>query len=217
MWDIMVKGGWLMVPILMCSVIALAITLERFYSLRDSKIHPQEFVSKIKKLLNERKISEAIAICSNTFSPISRIIETGILKSDSCRDEIKEAIEHAGKRESSHLHRYLAVLATIVGIAPLLGLLGTVTGMIKAFQVIAMKGVGHPTALAGGISEALITTAAGLVVAIPTLVAHNYFFKKANGYILDMENTSMELLDILGKDQKEHDGKVLRLQEEGNR
>ncbi|MGA1874321.1 MAG: MotA/TolQ/ExbB proton channel family protein [bacterium] len=130
---------------------------------------------------------------------------------------MKEAIEHAGKRESSNLHRYLAVLATIVGIAPLLGLLGTVTGMIKAFQVIAMRGVGHPTALAGGISEALITTAAGLVVAIPTLVAHNYFFKKANGYILDMENTSMELLDILGKDQKEHEGNVFRLQEEGNR
>ena len=151
-------------------------------------------------MFNQRKINEAIAICSNSFSPISRIMETGILKIGSCRDEIKEAIEHAGKRESSNLRKYLAVLATIAGISPLLGLLGTVTGMIKAFQVIAVKGVGHPTALAGGISEALITTAAGLVVAIPTLVAHNYFFKQANSYILEMENTSMELLDILGKD-----------------
>ena len=200
MWDFIIKGGWLMAPILLCSVIALAITIERFYNLREPKIHPQDFVTKMKKLLNERKINEAIAICSNSFSPISRIMETGILKIGSCRDEIKEAIEHAGKKESSNLRKYLAVLATIAGISPLLGLLGTVTGMIKAFQVIAVKGVGHPTALAGGISEALITTAAGLVVAIPTLVAHNYFFKQANSYILKMENTSMELLDILGKD-----------------
>lgn len=200
MWSVIVKGGWLMAPILLCSVIALAITIERFYNLREPKIHPQDFVTKMKKLLNQRKINEAIAICSNSFSPISRIMETGILKIGSCRDEIKEAIEHAGKRESSNLRKYLAVLATIAGISPLLGLLGTVTGMIKAFQVIAVKGVGHPTALAGGISEALITTAAGLVVAIPTLVAHNYFFKQANSYILEMENTSMELLDILGKD-----------------
>ena len=200
MLSFIVKGGWLMAPILLCSVIALAITIERFYNLREPKIHPQDFVTKMKKLLNQRKINEAIAICSNSFSPISRIMETGILKIGSCRDEIKEAIEHAGKRESSHLRKYLAVLATIAGISPLLGLLGTVTGMIKAFQVIAVKGVGHPTALAGGISEALITTAAGLVVAIPTLVAHNYFFKQANSYILEMENTSMELLDILGKD-----------------
>jgi len=200
MWGFIVKGGWLMAPILLCSVIALTITIERFYNLREPKIHPQDFVTKMKKLLNQRKINEAIAICSNSFSPISRIMETGILKIGSCRDEIKEAIEHAGKRESSNLRKYLAVLATIAGISPLLGLLGTVTGMIKAFQVIAVKGVGHPTALAGGISEALITTAAGLVVAIPTLVAHNYFFKQANSYILEMENTSMELLDILGKD-----------------
>ena len=200
MLSFIVKGGWLMAPILLCSVIALAITIERFYNLREPKIHPQDFVTKMKKLLNQRKINEAIAICSNSFSPISRIMETGILKIGSCRDEIKEAIEHAGKRESSNLRKYLAVLATIAGISPLLGLLGTVTGMIKAFQVIAVKGVGHPTALAGGISEALITTAAGLVVAIPTLVAHNYFFKQANSYILEMENTSMELLDILGKD-----------------
>lgn len=190
-------------PILLCSVIALAIAIERFYSLREPKIHPPDFVNKVKRLLNEEKISEAIAICSNSFSSISKVIEAGILKIDSCRDEIKEAIEHAGKRESSKLHRYLAVLATVAAIAPLLGLLGTVTGMIKAFQVVAVQGVAHPRDLAGGIGEALITTAAGLLVAIPTLVAHNYFFKKANGYILEMENTSMELLDILERERRD--------------
>ncbi len=117
------------------------------------------------------------------------------------KQEIKEAIEHAGKQESSHLQKYLAVLGTIVGVAPLLGLLGTVTGMIEAFDVIALKGAGHPTEIAGGISEALITTAAGLIIAIPTLVVYNYFYKKVNRFILDMENTSMELLDVLSKDQ----------------
>ena len=202
MWDIIVKGGWLMAPILLCSVVALAITIERFYNLRKNRIHPQDFVDKMKKLLNEKKINEAIAICSNAFFPVSRIMETGILKRGKEREEIKEAIEHAGKRESSNLHKYLSVLATIAGITPLLGLLGTVTGMIKAFQVVSIQGVEHPTAMAGGISEALFTTAAGLVVAIPTLVAHNYFFKKANGHVLEMENTSMELLDILEREQK---------------
>lgn len=200
MWNILVKGGWVMIPLVLCSVVSLAITLERFFSLRESKIHPQDFVSKLKRLLNEKKINEAIAICSNSGSPISKIMETGILRIGADRNEIKEAIEHAGKQESSALYRYLTVLATITGVAPLLGILGTVTGMIRTFEVISVQGVGQPTALAGGISEALITTAAGLIIAIPTMVVHNYFFKKAHSYILDMENTSMELLDILRRE-----------------
>jgi biopolymer transport protein ExbB len=197
MIDYLIKGGIIMIPILFCSVIALAITLERFYLLRESRIHPPEFVGKMKKVLNEGKVQEAIAICSHNLWPIAKIMEAGILKREQPREHIKEAIEHAGKRESDKLYRYLAVLATIAIISPLLGLLGTVAGMIKVFQVISIQGVGHPTALAAGISEALITTAAGLVVAIPTLVVHNYFLKKANAYILEMESTSMELLDIL--------------------
>ncbi|MGA1839616.1 MAG: MotA/TolQ/ExbB proton channel family protein [bacterium] len=197
MIDYIIKGGIIMIPILFCSVIALAITLERFYFLRGSRIHPPEFVGKMKKVLNEGKVQEAIAICSHNIWPIAKIMEAGILKREQPREQIKEAIEHAGKKESDKLYRYLAVLSTIAIISPLLGLLGTVTGMIKVFQVISIQGVGHPTALAAGISEALITTAAGLVVAIPTLVVHNYFLKKANAYILEMESTSMELLDIL--------------------
>lgn len=205
MIDYIVKGGIMMVPILCCSVIALAISLERFYSLRESRIHPPEFVAKMKKVLNEDMVQEAIAICSHNVWPIAKIMEAGILKRDQPRDHIKETIEHAGKKEADKLHRYLAVLATIAIISPLLGLLGTVTGMIKVFQIISLQGVGHPTALAAGISEALVTTAAGLVVAIPTLVVHNYFLKKANAYILEMESTSMELLDILEERTREHD------------
>ncbi len=197
MIDYIFKGGMMMIPIMCCSIVALAITIERLYFLRENRIHPPEFVAKMKRVLNENMVQEAIAICSHNLWPISKIMEAGILKRDQPRDHIKEAIEHAGKKESAKLHRYLAVLATIAIISPLLGLLGTVTGMIKVFQVISLQGVGHPTALAAGISEALITTAAGLLVAIPTLVVHNYFLKKANAYILEMESTSMELLDIL--------------------
>ncbi|MGA1796879.1 MAG: MotA/TolQ/ExbB proton channel family protein [bacterium] len=197
MIDYLIKGGIVMIPILACSVIALAIALERFYSLRGVRVHPPEFVTKMKKVLNEGKAQEALAICSNSAWPIARIMEAGILRRDHAREQIKEVIEHAGKKEADKLHKYLAPLATIAIISPLLGLLGTVTGMIKVFEVISLQGVGHPTALASGISEALITTAAGLIVAIPTLVVHNYFLKKANAYILEMESTSMELLDIL--------------------
>lgn len=188
-----------MIPILLCSVLALAISIERLINLSERKIHPPLFLDNLKKLLNEGKAQESLAICANSNCPMARIVEAGIMKRQKNRELVKEAIEHSGKQESSKLHKFLGVLATIASITPLLGLLGTVTGMIKVFQVISLQGVGNPSSLAGGISEALITTAAGLVVAIPTLVAHNFFFKKANKIILDMENTSMELVDILEK------------------
>ena len=189
-----IKGGWVMGPLVFCSVMALAITIERFYSLRESKIHSPEFVTSLKKLLSEGKINEAIDICSHSLFPISKIMEAG-LKINTFREEIiKEAIEDAGKIESGKMQRFLVSLATIATVAPLLGLLGTVTGMIRAFEVVAVIGVGHPKELAGGVAEALITTAAGLIIGIPALVAHNYFCKKADNYISQMETTSMELL-----------------------
>jgi biopolymer transport protein ExbB len=199
MMELLIKGGILMIPIALCSVLALAITIERIINLTLQKVHPPEFIAKIKRLLTQGKVGEAVAICTNTASPIAQIIEAGILKRHQDREHIKEAIEQAGKQQATQLHKYLGVLATIASISPLLGLLGTVAGMIKVFQVISIKGVGNPGALAGGISEALITTAAGLVVAIPTLVVHNYFYKRANRFVLYMENTSLELLDILGE------------------
>lgn len=203
MLNYIIKGGWVMYPLVFCSVLALAVVLERFYSLRESRIHPPDFVTKVKRLLHEGKLNEAIAICGNSPFPISKIIEAGILKIDASHDEIKETIEHTGKKESTKLKKYLTPLATVATVAPLLGLLGTVTGMIKAFEVVATIGVGNPKELAGGVAEALITTAAGLMIGIPALVAYNYFYKKAHGYISDMENTSMELLDILKKDDSQ--------------
>ncbi len=197
MIELISEGGIFMFPILLCSVLALTITIERLINLSERKIHPPELVNKLKKLIGEGKITETLAICANSDCPMAKVVESGIMKRQRPREQVKEAIEHTGKQEASNVHKYLAVLATIASVAPLLGLLGTVAGMIKVFQVISIQGVGNPSALAGGISEALITTAAGLVVAIPTLVTHNYFFKKANRLILEMENTSMELVDIL--------------------
>ena len=197
MIDTIIKGGIVMIPIILCSVIALAIIIERAYSLTSAKVHPSDFVVKIKGLLNSGNINEAITISSSANSPVGRVIEAGILKRNKDREQIKEAIEHTGRQEAHMLNKFLGTLATIASITPLLGLLGTVTGMVKAFSVIATQGVGDPNALAGGISEALITTVAGLTVAIPTLVAHNFFVKRITRFVMEMENTSLELLDIL--------------------
>jgi len=191
------KGGILMIPIGCCSILSLAIIIDRFLHLRESKVLPPSFILEIKTLLNQKKISEALELCQKNWQPVSRILEAGILKHRKSREEIKEAIENVGKQEVGFLERYLDALATIASISPLLGLLGTVTGMIEVFQVISLQGVGDPNALAGGISEALITTAAGLLVGIPTLVFHNYFHKLANTYLLAMEKTSLDVVEIM--------------------
>ncbi|MBN2381533.1 MotA/TolQ/ExbB proton channel family protein [bacterium] len=189
----------MMVPIGLCSILALAIIIDRLLHLRESKILPPSFLNEIKTLLNQKKISEALELCQKTWQPVSRIFEAGILKHRRNREEIKEAIENVGKQEVVFLERYLDALATIASISPLLGLLGTVTGMIEVFQVISLQGVGDPNALSGGISEALITTAAGLLVGIPTLVFHNYFQKRVNHFLLAMEKTSLEVVEILAE------------------
>ncbi len=206
MLELITKGGVLMIPIVGCSVLALAIVIERFINLSEAKIHPPEFVGRLKQLLLQRKVNDAIAICSNTASSIAHVIEVGILKRHQERQQIKEAIEQTGKEEASLLHKNMGTLSTIATISPLLGLLGTVTGMIKVFRVISVEGVGNPWALAGGISEALITTAAGLIVAIPSLIAYNYLYKRANRLVLKMENTSLELLEILVENTRSNTG-----------
>ncbi|MCP4401810.1 MAG: MotA/TolQ/ExbB proton channel family protein [bacterium] len=203
MVDFIIKGGYLILPILLCSVIAVAITIERFINLREDKVIPKDFFNRIKGLLLEGHINEVLSICSKSNKPIAKIIEAGIMKYYFGRDEIKEAIEDAGRHEIAYLEKYLIILSTIAGITPLLGLLGTVWGMIKVFNVISMEGIGQADKLAGGISEALITTAAGLVVAIPTLVFHNFFAERADRLILKMEKSSMELTEILSQGQRD--------------
>ncbi len=201
MWDVIQRGGPIMYIIILCSVLALAVVLERFFQLRMARINTKDFMSKIAATLKRNKIMEAIEMCNNTPGPIAHIMKAGILKHDRPRSEIREAIEDVGVHEVPRLEKNLGVLATIAHIAPLLGLLGTVTGMVRAFQVIQEKATSlypvNPGDLAGGIWEALITTVAGLSVAIPTFVAYNYFVSRVDGFVLDMEKSATDLLNIL--------------------
>jgi biopolymer transport protein ExbB len=155
----------------------------------------------IANILRRNRIVEAVELCDKTPGPIPHILKAGIMKHDRPRQEIREAIEDAGLHEIPRLEKNVAVLATIAHIAPLLGLLGTVTGMVRCFQTIQEKSTTlHPVSpgdLAGGIWEALITTVAGLTVGIPTLVAYNYFVNRVNGFVLDMESSATDLINIL--------------------
>jgi len=194
------EGGILMWPIMLCSVVALAITLERLYSLRRATIDTREFMDTIRTVLRQNRVQEAIELCDQTVGPIARILKAGILKHNRSKEDIREAIEDAGHLEIPRLERYLSGLATCANIAPLLGLLGTVAGMIKAFDQIRNKaGMVNPSDLAEGIGNALITTASGLTVAIPTLVVYNYFISRVDNMVLEMELSSAELVELLTK------------------
>jgi biopolymer transport protein ExbB len=197
MYDFVVKGGVLIIPIALCSIIALAIFLERLWSLRRSRVIPRDFLIEIEDLIRREKIPEAITRCRKDNSSMANIILVGIRNFGKRREIVKEGIEEIGRREAAILERYINVVGTIAAIAPLLGLLGTVFGMIKAFNVISIQGVGNPSSLAGGISEALITTAAGLVVAIPTFVLYRYLANKADALIVEMEENSIRMVDLL--------------------
>lgn len=188
-------------PILLCSVFASAIILEKLWYLHKIKIDTQEFLSNILDKMKRHEIKEALKICDSTDSPVSHILKAGILKYDRTRDQIKEAIEDASLYEIPKLEKNLSILATIAHICPLLGLLGTVTGMIRCFQTIQAKATAFnpvsPGDLAGGIWEALLTTVVGLIVAIPTFVAYNYLVSRINNFILEMEKASTELVNFL--------------------
>jgi len=202
-FDIMHKGGPLMWGIFICSVISVAVFVERMWHLHRARIDTQRFVEGIMTILKRNKIMEAVEICEHTPGPIAYILKAGIMKHDRPRSEIREVIEDAASHEIPRLEKNLGIMATIAHVSPLIGLLGTVTGMIKAFQTIEQKSVvGSPVMpgqLAGGIWEALITTAAGLGLAILTYVAYNYFVSWVNGFIVDMEKSATHLVDVLSE------------------
>ncbi|MFH1380613.1 MAG: MotA/TolQ/ExbB proton channel family protein [Candidatus Omnitrophota bacterium] len=206
MWEIIFKGGPIMGLIILCSMLAFAVFLERMWHLRNAKIDTKKFMQDIAGKVKNNKVMEALDMCNATKGPIARILKSGIMKYDRQRTDIKEAIEDAGVHEVPLLERNLGVLATIAHISPLLGLLGTVVGMLKAFQIIEVKAMSmmpvNPGDLAGGIWEALITTVAGLSVAIPTYVAYNYLVSRVDNFVLDMEKSATELVNILS-DQRE--------------
>jgi biopolymer transport protein ExbB len=201
MWNLIQKGGPLMYLIILCSVLAFAVLLERLFHLYRARINTGKFMDEISDVLRRNRIMEALSLCDKTPGPIARILKAGIMKHDRTRGEIRESIEDAGLHEVPQLERNLGVLATIAHITPLLGLLGTVIGMVRAFQVIQEKATllqpVNPGDLAGGIWEALITTVAGLSVAIPTYVAYNYLVSRVDGFVLDMERSATDLVNVL--------------------
>ncbi|MFA6078348.1 MAG: MotA/TolQ/ExbB proton channel family protein [Candidatus Omnitrophota bacterium] len=201
MWDIVQKGGPMMYLIIMLSVLAVAVIAERIYHLMRARIDANRFMDEITSVLKRNKIIEAIETCNKTPGPIAHIIKAGILKHDRSKPEIKEAVEEAAQLEIPRMEKHLPILATIAHIAPLLGLLGTVTGMIRSFQVIQQKALSmtpvNPGDLAGGIWESLLATVAGLAVAIPTYVAYNYLVSQVDNLVYDMERSATDLVNLL--------------------
>ncbi|HQE76474.1 MAG TPA: MotA/TolQ/ExbB proton channel family protein [Candidatus Hydrogenedentes bacterium] len=205
-FNVIMKGGILMIPIGLCSIVALAIIIERFFSLRRASIDTREFMDTMRQVLRQNRIQDAVEICDEVDAPMARIMRAGILKYNRTKEDIREAIEDAGHLEIPRLERYLSAMATCANIVPLLGLLGTVAGMIKAFaQIQALEGQVSPSDLAEGIGNALVTTAAGLTVAIPTLVAYNYFVTRVENMILEMEISSSELIELLTRHRGERE------------
>lgn len=199
MYDLIMKGGGLIYPIVFCSVMALAIFLQRYYSYFQFQKGNRELNDKLQPLIQERQFKEALDYCQLTDSALSRVYATAFRLAGKPREQVKSVVVEVGMREVAFLERYLGLLGTIATISPLLGLLGTVIGMIRAFNVLAIEGVGTPATLGGGISEALITTAAGLSVAIPTLLMHKYLTGRVDRITLDMEDKALRVVDLVGE------------------
>lgn len=197
MFDLIVKGGIFVYPIILCSIIALAVFIERLWLLRRGRVIPSHFVRQIEDFLRKQKISDALFLCQGDSSSIARIFLAGLKSSGRGMWLVKEAIEERGGREALILEKHVGILSTIANLTPLLGLLGTVSGMIKTFNVISVQGVGNPAPLAGGIAEALISTAFGLCVAIPTLVCFRILKDKAESLIFEMEESSIKITEIM--------------------
>lgn len=192
-WIWFQKGGIVMIPLMLCSIISVAILIEKIITLRRKKVIIPEIISVIENIKSPVDIELALSICEKNTGVFSNIVQIGLKNRNLPKDEMREMFVDQGRQEVRTLERGLGILETIAAIAPLLGLLGTVTGMIEVFDVITTQGVGQAKALAGGISEALITTVVGLFIGIPTLVFYNYFTIKAENLILDIENYSNKL------------------------
>ena len=197
-FEIFLKGGVVMWLILACSVLGLSVVIDRFLVLRKAKINVPAFMVRLRGLIKKKDISRAVSACMEEKSPIANIVRKGLKKYKYGHDRVKDAIENAGKLEISKLEQGLSILATVAGIAPLLGFLGTVTGMITAFMTIEdLAGSANPSDLAGGIWEALITTAFGLIVGIFALAFYNFFLSKVKRLVGDMETVANDVVDTI--------------------
>ena len=202
MLDLLAKGGAVMYFILLLSIIAGAIILERLLYFRKIRVDEEKFIGRLKSAIEKKHYEEALSICDNNESPLSSLMKVGIEHRRYGKREIKDSIMSAANLEIPRLERYLTSLGTIAHISPLLGLLGTVTGNIKAFGVLGNFGsVSDPSLLATGISEALITTAAGIIVSIPAIAFYNYLVSKVNHIIISLENRVNDMVLLLGEDE----------------
>jgi biopolymer transport protein ExbB len=189
------RGGVFMWPLLACSVIGLAAVIERWITLRRAATDTRRFIARVVEDLRRDGVGAAIETCKRTRGPVAAILHTGLLKADQGPSAVEKAIEAAGSIEVSFLQRGLIVMATVANVAPLLGFLGTVSGMIHAFDAIAAADQVSPKLVASGISEALITTEAGLCIAIPVQAFHNYFVSRIDRFIVEMEESALDLVD----------------------
>lgn len=206
LWDFIQKGGIFMYPIILCSIISLTIVMEKFWVLRRSRIVPEGLAASIGELVKEGKTSEASALCYRENTSFSRIALKALRNAGANGELLREVVEETGKIEVKELERYLEGMSTIASVSTLLGLLGTISGMIKIFSVISMEKVVNPGSLAGGISEALYTTAAGLTVAIPTIVAYKYFYSRTRKFATEMEQGIFNIIKIVEAHSEVHRG-----------
>lgn len=207
MLELVKAGGWLMLPIIACSVASLAIIIERLWALQRKRVMPENLVEQVWLIHKQNQLNEVALTKLRENSPLGRILAAGLVNRNHSREVMKESIEEVGRQVVLGLERYLNTLGTIASITPLLGLLGTVIGMIKVFAAIMTAGVGDPAVLAGGISEALITTASGLSVAIPSLMAHRYFIGVVENLVVGMEEQALKMVEVVqGRREKDTEG-----------
>ena len=202
MLEIVQAGGWLMLPIVASSVIAVAIVLERLWTLQTKRVIPSTLTNQVWDWVQKNELDAQRIQAVHSSSPLGQVLATGLAYRHASRDVLKEAIEDAGRHVVHDLERYLNPLGTIAAVSPLLGLLGTVSGMIRAFTAITTQGVGNPAVLAGGISEALITTAAGLAVAIPSLIAYRFLRGRVDGLVIQIEKEAIRFIEALLQHQR---------------
>ena len=202
MFEIVKAGGWLMLPIILCSVAVIAISVERYWTLNPNKIAPKQLLGQVWSWIKDNQLDSNKLRELKQSSELGKILAAGLSNSRHGREVMKDSIEESASEVIHDMERYLGALGTIAAIAPLLGLLGTVLGMIKVFTAIMLQGTGNAGVLAGGISEALVTTAAGLCVAIPAMIAHRYFQRRVDGLVVAMEQEAVKLVDALHSDRR---------------
>ena len=197
MWEIVRAGGWMMGPIILASLIAVAITLARLWPLQDRRVLPADLTRRVWDLVENNLVTDQVIAALQQNSPLGKVLAAGLANRHRSREARMERLEDTGRHVVHELERFLNSLGTIAGVSPLLGLLGTVGGIIKAFNAINAGGVGDPRMLSGGIAQALVTTAAGLCVAIPSLIAYRYLRGRVDRIVIEIEKDAIQLADAL--------------------